>query len=154
MGVHAVCQKLRFMGRRLSSCLKRRSRFSLIVSRHRSFWSISRSCHRQCAERVPHARDCCNTDAHAVAFAIVSQHGRRGRPRQSTRPAERSASAISTSAPSASGSRGRAHRCVLEDAARDEAMLERNRSFHVRAAVIDVARHRQQPVMDGARAFA
>jgi len=39
---------------------------------------------------------------------------------------------------------------VLEDSARDEAMLECNRSFHVRPAVIDGASHRKQPVMNRA----
>ena len=48
------------------------------------------------------------------------------------------------------GQQGRANRRVVEDATGDEAMLERDRAFHVRPAVIDGAGHRQQPVMDGA----
>ncbi len=45
----------------------------------------------------------------------------------------------------------RAHGGVLEDAARDETVLERDGPFHMRATVIDARRHRQQPVMDRAR---
>jgi len=37
---------------------------------------------------------------------------------------------------------------VLEDSARNEAMLERNGSFHVRPAMVNRASHRQQPVVD------
>src|SRR6516164_1981699 len=45
---------------------------------------------------------------------------------------------------------GGTNRCVLENPARDEAVLERNRSLHMRPAVIDGAGHREQPVMDRA----
>src|SRR5262245_46291078 len=40
---------------------------------------------------------------------------------------------------------------VLKDAARDQAMLERDRAFHVRAAMVDGARNWQQLVMNRAR---
>jgi hypothetical protein len=46
------------------------------------------------------------------------------------------------------GQQWRPYRCVLENSTRDEAMLERDRSFHVRSAVIDGASYRKQPVMD------
>src|SRR5215475_4614021 len=45
----------------------------------------------------------------------------------------------------------RPHRGVLQDPARDQPMLERDGAFHVRAAVIDGARDRQQLVMDRTR---
>ena len=66
------------------------------------------------------------------------------------RPAERNAFVISTSAPGSQRQQRGPNCGVLEDSASDKTMLERNGSFHVRPAVIDGARHREQPVMDRA----
>ena len=98
--------------------------------------------------------DCGGADSRSAVLAAMPRampRGLRAIWTSGTRPAERSASAISTSAPGSSGSNGERTVACSRMPRATRPCLSATRSFHVRAAVIDGARHRQQPVVDRAR---